>query len=316
MNELTTYFMKILQIAPGGEEILLPPGEYLLPNPLVIRKQIYINGDSSGCVTLMGTKKDAVLFQFEGTSCSLRNVVFRQLSHRSNLVVATNTNVIIEKCSFLGGWNSRDMVIGDGCGLVLRGESKGTVSECRFANNELYGIAVLERSKPELINNLCEDNGDSGIGYSGDSSGSAVDNKCLKNGDGITLSGRAKPFLRSNSCSHNISSGICCRVNSSGVSRQNDCLNNGLNGIALHDNSTVELSSNRCEANDQCGIAFYDFSGGEAINNRLIGNKCYGFGLYHSCQPNVHDNYMQGNHKGETIDRRSVASRVKGLFRR
>jgi|GEM_PF-1306712 len=141
----------------------------------------------------------------------------------------------------------------DWTGIGLWG-GEVTVSRCECKNNRLQGICARNDSKLTAIGNTCTGNGQSGIRFQENATGSATKNQCFNNTFGIQLLNEGTATIEGNLCSKNKSHGIVCQDRSRPVVRFNQCLGNAGSGIAIEDNASPELEGNTCQGNQQYGV--------------------------------------------------------------
>jgi hypothetical protein len=139
----------------------------------------------------------------------IRNITFRRAGDlAATVMVIRSGEVDFSACRFTGGALSEDTSI-SGNGLVFLNDSAGVIKNCEVDNNVDTGVIVLERAKPELIDNDIHDNGGYGIYFLIDEDGGAAKRNNLQRnglasagrGTDIIVFGPFAPTLTFNSCS-------------------------------------------------------------------------------------------------------------------
>jgi parallel beta-helix repeat protein len=214
------------------------------------------------------------------------------------VVTVDDGEIDIARCRFSGGiWSDAEKRGGDG--LLLRGNTTGSIRGSRFEENELSGMELQDQSQPLLEDNVFKDNGKSGLIYFENSGGTARRNELTGNGlHGIEVRKQAKPTLEDNICSKNVQDGIAYFENAAGEASKNTCSENGLHGIGVSEEAHPTLEDNTCENNAETGIRFADSSGGTARGNRCTGNGLHGFHLGEQANPTLEDNISNHNVEG------------------
>ncbi len=135
-----------------------------------------------------------------------------------------------------------------------------TVSKCECKNNRLQGVCARNNSKLTAIGNTCTGNGQSGIRFQENATGSATKNQCFNNTFGILLLDETTALIEGNLCSNNKSHGILCQDRSKPTVRFNQCHGNFGSGIAVEGNASPELEGNTCQRNQEYGISLSPFA--------------------------------------------------------
>jgi parallel beta-helix repeat protein len=277
---------------PTGTTITLEPGIYRLAEPLDIHQPLRLVGAGMNQTKIVSEAEGyVILFSGDGPFI-VENITFRHEGEAmADVVVVEGGEVAFTRCLFTGA-----VVMGeeeaDRAGLRLAESTSGLVQDCVAERNERVGILVEEEAQVTLEANACSDNG-IGIGYGGDTSGVARQNRCTSNEIGIKVAGQAQPTLEGNVCSDN-EAGILYRDNTDGVARQNQCAGNTM-GILITDQARPTLESNVCSDNEGVGIEHGGTAGGVARQNQCAGNGIAGILVFEQAQPTLEENVCMDN---------------------
>jgi parallel beta-helix repeat protein len=284
---------------PPGSTILLDAGTYQLAGSLEIAKSLSLQGAGMEQTLVTGSQgNQVVLFSGPG-SFAAQDIEFRyEGTDPARVVTVDDGEIDIARCRFSGGiWSDAEKMGGDG--LLLRGDTTGSIRGSRFEGNELSGIELKDQSQPLLEENVFRYNGKSGLIYFDQSGGMARRNESTANGlHGIEVREQTQPTLEDNTCNKNVQDGIAYFEQSGGVARQNTCSENGLHGIGVNEEAHPTLEDNICENNAEAGIRFADSSGGTARGNSCTGNGLHGFHLGEQANPTLEDNISNNNVEG------------------
>lgn len=183
------------------------------------------------------------------------------------------------------------------------------------------GAAVsIDGVTARVANCIVHDNGQPGIGLSGDAAWSAIkDNHVYRNmGGGIGIADGADGRISGNRCWNNLRAGIGCR-NAAPTIEDNHCFENVRAGIGNREGATPIVRRNHCYKNRRAGIGVrmagtepqihwnkcYE-NGMAGIGCRdgaapiIVGNECYknrlaGIGAMSNARPTITDNKIYEN---------------------
>jgi parallel beta-helix repeat protein len=308
----------------AGSTIVLGAGTYRLAEVLEINKSLRLEGAGMDQTFVVGEGGEYVV-RFEGPwSFAVEDITFRyEGTSWGSVVVVDDGDLEFKRCRFSGGVWSEEERRG-GSGLVLLGDTVGSIEGCRMEENQLHGIVIHDQGAPTIEGNICSKNGQSGIVYFDEASGLARQNECTGNGlHGIAVEGQATPTLEGNVCSENEQAGIVYSDDAGGLARQNECTGNGLHGIAVKGQATPTLEGNVCSENGEIGIRYAGDAGGLARQNECTGNGLDGISVIEQAQPTLEENVCRDNvqcgisyfHNGGGVARRNECSASKyGIF--
>lgn len=201
-----------LQQSTANTVVQLSPGTYSAQTgesfPLVVKPGVTVKGDAvkkgQGIRIVGGGTFISPTFARQNTTILAEN------NSRINGVTVTNPNVrgtglwiesanaVVKNSTF--SESKRD-------GIFVSGNSRPTIRESVFSKNEGNGISIVRSSQGEIRANLFQDTG-FGIAVNDTASPLIVENKIVKNRDGVVISQSAKPVLRSNAIENNVRDGV------------------------------------------------------------------------------------------------------------
>jgi parallel beta-helix repeat protein len=291
---------KSLQVAvesvPPGSTLILEPGTHRLVGTLEITKSLNLLGAGMDETFVTGVEGDQiVLFRGPGTF-TIEGITFRYEGDGwARAVTVDEAEIDILRCRFTGAvWSAEETRGGDG--LLLWGNTTGSIRESRFEGNELHGIEFQDQAQPLLEGNVMTGNGENGVVYFEESGGIARNNDCSGNGlHGIGAAEDAGPTLEGNACNDNEQVGIRFSDSATGTARNNTCTGNGLHGISVSDEAEVTLEGNLCSDNQEIGIRFSESATGTVRNNTCTGNGLHGVSVNDEAQPVLEENVCNDN---------------------
>jgi eukaryotic-like serine/threonine-protein kinase len=278
-----------------SEVIVLPPGDYILEQPLLINRSARLEGAGMDVTRIICYEEEAVASISGDIHLSVSGLTFQHKGKAwADVVVVLGGELDLFNCRFTGGVRQTETRLG-GSGLCLQGNSQGNVHQCEIYGNGGHGIEVSEWAKPTIKENQCSQNRLAGIIFSGSAEGEARDNRCMQNFTGILVSGNAQPTLEENICNNNRSSGITFSGNSSGTARSNHCEQNQFHGISVMDQADPNLEQNDCSNNKRDGISFSGTAMGTARHNTCCNNGRFGLSVTEQASPVVRENQCSNN---------------------
>jgi parallel beta-helix repeat protein len=285
-----------IEAVPPGSTIQLDPGTYQLAGSLEIEKSLILQGAGMDETLVTGSQGTQVVFFSGPGSFAAQDIAFRYEGSGPARVMTVDVGEIdIARCRFSGGiWSESEKMGGNG--LLLRGNTTGSIHGSHFEANGLSGLELQDQVQVLLEDNVFKDNGKSGLIYFDDSGGTARRNESTGNGlHGIEVREQARPSLEGNTCTQNVQDGVAYFEQSGGVALQNTCSDNGLHGIGVNEEAQPTLEENVCENNASVGIRFSGSSSGTARNNHSTGNQLHGLAIRNEAQPILEGNTCVAN---------------------
>ncbi len=293
--------IQAIEKASPGAVIRIPAGEFRTSRQIRIRKPITLRGAGKNKTRLVFTGQGEQLLEDFITievSQGSQPVVMEDISFTyqgfspGNLVVVNSGTAEFNRCSFKGP--VYDEEAGGGGAIVFKNNSRGTVRQCDFSENdtgvEVYGTAIAVIEDSRFVSNQR-----GGVAFFDNSGGRVLNNTCRNNElVGIIVVDDAKPTLVGNTCEGN-QWGIAFDERAGGEARNNVCKNNEFVGIEVSDDAKPTLVGNTCEGNKGGGIAFDERAGGEANNNTCNNNGDAGILVTGDAKPTLVGNTCEGN---------------------
>ncbi|MBN1921008.1 MAG: right-handed parallel beta-helix repeat-containing protein [Anaerolineae bacterium] len=293
-GDFTTLPAAIAAAAPNSQ-LNIAAGTYTLDAPLEIDKPLTLSGAGMEQTVIVSSSPEAVIrYTGEGTF-EAHDIAFRHEGDaEADVVYVEQGEVLFEACAFTGAVSSENGTPRGG--LHLSGTVTGRVENCTAADNDLDGFRLTEQAQVDLINNICRDNYQNGIGIRDNSGGEIRGNRCSGNvNNGISITGDAAPDIVENTLSANGDSGIAYWSNASGTARLNTSEENGLHGISVNGNATPTLAENTLRRNTETGLVYFGTSGGAASRNIATENGLHGIGTNEQSKPIIEGNTCSNN---------------------
>ena len=275
--------------APEGAEIHLDGGVYSLAAPVTVHKSLSLYGEPYGTVIVSDAAEQVLKFEGPGQFV-VDGIIFRhEGSAAANVVVVLGGQIAFSACTFQGGVFDKEANYG-GNGLFLGRDTQGQVYDCEATKNQAEGILLREQAQVEIARSYLHHNEDCGLGYFGQSGGTAAANSLFHNSYGICLMDTAAPGLTANISRFNAISGLAYFGQARGEARENDCSFNEYSGILVQGQAQPTLVGNQCFANGEIDIAYYESGGGSAQGNLCSTDAPEGLYVAESASPALSDN--------------------------
>lgn len=284
-----------VEAASPGSVLNIAAGTYTLAAPLEIDKPLTLSGAGMELTTIVSSSPEAVMRYTGEGRLEVRGITFRHEGDaEADVVYADRGEVLFDSCVFEGA-TSLDNGTPRG-GLHLSGTAIGLVQNCTAANNNLDGFRLTEQAQVDLVNNICRDNYQNGIGIRDTAGGEIRGNRCTGNvNNGISITGDAAPTITENYLSANGDSGIAYWSNAAGSARLNTSEENGFHGISVNGSATPTLEDNTLQRNKETGLVYFGTSGGAARRNTATENGLHGIGTNEQSKPTLENNTCSNN---------------------
>jgi parallel beta-helix repeat protein len=250
------------------------------------------SGVVSGCTFQQNSNvgvmtRDQARFRIEDCRAALNGI---------GVFITSRGETIVSGCDV---WKNQVGIKASG-GAVVRIEA----NRCRDSAKE--GI-LLEDAAAQVLKNLIEKNGKSGLRLKGACEGEVQENQCLANtGDGIVIGDRSTASLLKNECARNTQHGIHVKDTAAPECRENSCRGNTGDGICVAEEAAPVLRSNTCENNGGDGISVRDATRPSIERNALLNNAGFGLSVARTAKPaGVRSNTTRGNKRGDRNDDRT-----------
>ncbi|MDX9954135.1 MAG: right-handed parallel beta-helix repeat-containing protein [Anaerolineae bacterium] len=291
----TTSLAEAVAAATPGSLLNIAAGTYTLQAPLEIDKPLKFLGAGMEQTIIVSSSPEAVIRYTGEGLFEARGITFRHEGDaEADVVYAERGEVLFDACVFMGAVTSENGAPRGG--LHLSGTVTGRVENCTAADNDLDGFRLTEQAQVDLINNICRDNYQNGIGIRDNSGGEIRGNRCSGNvNNGIAITGDAAPDIVENTFSANGESGIAYWSNAAGSARLNISEENGLHGISVNGSATPTISDNTLRRNTETGLVYFGTSGGAASRNIATQNGLHGIGTNEQSKPIIEGNTCSNN---------------------
>lgn len=206
-----------LQQAQPGSMIQLAPGSYTGDTgetfPLIVRQGVTLRGDEStkgqtvavigGGSYLSPTFSRQNVTILAGAQGEIRGLTITNPNKRGTGVWIESSNPTIRNNTFSN--NKRE-------GVFVTGTATPKIENNIFIQNDANGISVARSAQGEIRGNLFQNTG-FGLAIGGTASPLVVENRILRNIDGIYVNDSARPVLRNNVIESNQRAGIVATIN-------------------------------------------------------------------------------------------------------
>ncbi|MDD4801985.1 MAG: NosD domain-containing protein [Syntrophomonas sp.] len=315
-----------IDAAYANQTIIVKPGSYR-EQIILAGKPVKLYGDGKDAVKV-SYPSGSVLEANSSAGSEITGFSFSKSGYNdSSPVCLIKSSISMKNCRISGG--ETGILVLDGRpviannvverninGITVSGESAPLISEnicnnnksailfCADAVGKAYrnecknnhtGITVTDHAQPNLQENDCIGNKETGISYLEIAAGKASNNNCIKNINGIIITDHAQPTLESNASSENRQAGILYNGHEGGVARENKCIRNRTHGLHITFKAQPFLEGNQSSRNKLSGIAFMDTAAGIAKDNICSNNDLHGILIKDRAQPELDGNRCNEN---------------------
>ena len=290
----TLYFSlpDALAEAPDGATIELEAEEYRVAGALSIRRPVRIVGAGMlGTKVIAAAEKWGVGIGADGTVSFQDFTIEVEEGPPADVVRVVRGRFDAVGCRFRGGTADERHV---GSGLVLAGESSGTIADSIFAGNQRHGLVVRDRAQFRVERCRALNNGLTGIYCESLAVNLLVGNDCTANRHGIWSKGAGEFIIEDNHCHHNGKTGLRLE-NAQGFARENRLVSNGEAGLEVAGVGQPTVARNSCESNAEHGILIAGEVLGVFEENECRSNKASGIRVSESARPILVKNRCAAN---------------------
>lgn len=285
-GDFATIAMAIRAARPG-DRILVRPGLYR--ESLVINKPLEIIGDGP-VADIEIQVRDADAVQFAASIGRVANLTIRQAGGEGDwyAVVILQGRLELEGCDIssrgvacVGIFYGADPRLrhnaihdGAGFGVVVSGQSLGTLEDNDIFVHEERGVIIVNSSDPTLRRNAIRGNKRCGVAFETKGRGVLEDNDISGNGySGVEIMGGSNPMLRHNAIHDNGGAGAYAYEEGLGTLEDNDITDNENAGVLIDDTGSLTVRGNRINRN--LGHAVVVHAGGKGVleDNDLADNQ-------------------------------------------
>lgn len=282
-----------LRRAATGATILIKPGTYRCAQPLVIAREVTVQGATGDPKDVILECRGGSVLVLSAPRATLRAVTIRNTTS-TNLAGAlwkamgirsspSEVGVRLPAVNITGGKPELvkcDITSAIGPGVVVTGENTGpTLRDCTIHRAKLGGIRVAQKASGEFEN--CE---------------------VLANaGAGMIVTGRARPTVTRCRIRDNDSAGILIDGQSAGAFEECDIWANAKAGIQVEDSSNPTVKNCKIHDGQSAGILVSEKTLGAFVRCNIYANTLSGIEVSDSANPaftrcDVHDGKAAGIH--------------------
>lgn len=218
-------------IESSGKILKLAEGTFRIDQTLVLKGDVSLIGEGYQKTRIVSSAPDYVLRYQGGGTLTLQGISFEHTGDTAAHVMGADGGFLdIEACSFQGGFFDEKAYWG-GNGLRVIKDTRGSIRESFFSDNDIHGIQMTDDVVLELAHNRFHANQGSGIVYFDNSAGSASYNASFGNEQhGVVIMNQAHPRLEHNKIYRNQRLGIYSNQRNYSQSRQTNTIENNAGG--------------------------------------------------------------------------------------
>ena len=232
-----------IAFAAGGSTIMLSAGDFIVAQTLEVDKPLTISG--------AGIEQTRILSEAPSASLNYSGEGRFTFVHTSNCEIIDNGGVGVQVIHDAQITLQDSIISGNGAGFLFDGNSSGQVSGSVIEQSDDAGILVFALARPDIVDNLIQDNLGYGIRYQLD--------------DGVGGVVRGNELLRNNSTGPG-ATGTDIVVFDSFAPR--------LTGNTCRGGEGLALASGTLVAADPSGIIFFNTAVGRPDDLVLEDNDC------------------------------------------
>ena len=248
---------RLLSKAKPVDVLILEDGTYELSEPIVINLPLELIAKNPGAVNIRGNNLPNYLLVFEGKGKLVLSGINISLDNqkRSNVILIRSGELEMDQCTVEGGTDPEITKRDFGAGLILKGGSTATISNCILKNN-VMGVAVQDQSSVRLQSNKFTENR-YGIVFRDQAQGDSHDNEYFENSAyGFMVYDDAKVKVTRDIC-HDNTGGFGFLFHSKAVIEASEAFENENHGFFINDWADVTIKGSKSYSNEFSGIAIY-----------------------------------------------------------
>lgn len=209
---------ELISRAQQGGILKLAATTFHLNSTLELAGDVQLIGQGKWQTRIVSDAANYIMHYRGGGTLSMEGIGIEHIgSNEASILKVDDGTLEIDNCHFFGA--------NRGSGLVIAGNTWGTVKNSLFVNNGLHGISVNDNAQPSIESNSLYDNKQDGIAYAGSAGGNAINNECYNSTNGISVSDKAQPNIDGNRL-HDNYIGIAYFHESGGLIRGNEIYSN------------------------------------------------------------------------------------------
>ena len=293
-----------IDAAKPGDLVLVAPGRYL--EQITLRERVSVSSASPAKPDLkkgkLGLKRaEAVIIDAGGKSPAVLMAADSSLEGVTVTGAGKFDQAEFDKHYATRGENLRDEQGATGVDgaapAVQIDDVTATVANCIVHDNGNPGIGVSGEGNRSMITGcVVYRNMGGGIGFANGPEGEASDNTCFQNLRAGIGCRKSKPKIARNRCYDNVRAGIGIREGSTPLVLENECYENRRAGIGNRMKDTApEIRGNKCYRNGMAGIGTRNEAAPLIIENECYENRLAGIGAMANAKPTIVKNKIYGN---------------------
>lgn len=298
---------KALEVAHGGDRILVAPGHY--SEAITLTKPVLIVGEGNlGEVTV--STKDADVVNSTTAFGRLQNLALRQCGGEKKFGINVMAGSLeIDGCEITSA-SVACIGVKDGAearvrrcrvhgspksGVCFYPGARGVVEECEIYDNGLSGVALQGSRDVTVRSNRIRNGRGSGIRVQMEARGLIEDNEVFANADaGVVVFSDADPTVRRNRIYDGKQSGVFVD-GGKGSFIENAIFGNTFSGVEVGGASAASFSNNDVHDNLQAGFHFHSQACGVVEKNRIERNASDGAFVQEGASPQLRQNSFAAN---------------------
>ena len=251
-----------VEAAEDGDRVAIPPGTYILPHGLTIRKSISIVGTSASNVDLQ-TGNGTALDCLDGVT-----VIWTGEGAKGKMTGLDICNNSVDKSAQYPG-NSAS-----GAGILVTNGADPTLSNCRVFNCKGVGVRICQRGKGQLVGCDIFGNTEHGVVVEGEGTDPVIRANTIHDGNssGVVVRSQAAGLLEDNNIYGHVLDGV--KVKGKGtcpIVRGNQIHHGKDTGVYILGQAQCSITDNNIHTNAQAGVLIT----GAGTHPTVAGNKIH-----------------------------------------
>ena len=242
-------------------EVHIASGRFRLEQALNLRNTVTITGAGrSRTVLIISSAQNGAALRFQGNGVlTLRDLAIEYDGALSADVIRIERGTVrLENIEVKSGrQNARAPRQSIGSGIILQNNSRITISNSLFHNNERHGIMLLDNSSGTLSQSIFSENGYQGVVAAG-ASRLVLEDEVVTRGNGqsgIVLFENARMRVQNSASTQNNRHGLVLMDSSQATVGGSQFISNGFYGIYVGRSARlIEQSGNRLWGNQEAAI--------------------------------------------------------------
>ncbi|MBI5533195.1 MAG: right-handed parallel beta-helix repeat-containing protein [Deltaproteobacteria bacterium] len=314
---MPTVLASRLASAPAGSTIDLEAGDHRLDASLEITAPITIRGAGADVTRIVGAADDAVIRIAAAGTVTFSALTVAREEGAGLVLMHDEGELLLDACRVTGGTVQDEEAMGDGAGLVVRGEAVATLQGCTIDANagpaiyaegttrvrvvgatlstSEHGVQLDEEARIEILDSTLADNGTAGVAIMGDASAVVRNSACTGGQVALYAGGSSKPAFEKTRVSGAAASGFLVKEASSATLVDVESLVNQACGVLAQGEATVTVEGGLFAENQYSGVVFAGASTGSVTGARCAANAQHGISVDGAASPRIQECVCEGN---------------------